>query len=318
MSLGVAAAWVALAPADPSERKTAFGAILDDGRVAEAHDALWAAVRSGRPVDPPRALPADYAHAFDQVWAAPRADSVAERWGAADPALLVVLPDHGRGRVSVSFNADQSAGFLDRRRRDAARSPGRWLVTAAYTSSLVWPAGVFVHEGRVRNAAPQSWDGVVVVGRDRSVRVLDASALRLGSRRLDLAATPEAWTDVLRAAEASGLTLFQQHLVVRRGRSAVSDNASEARAVRRALFETPAGTAAVYDSTPDALTLAALAARLVNDYGALRAVNLDTGTYSVAELHRDGHPPRSRSTLGSGVVLTSLLEIDAAAPPAVP
>ena len=295
-----------------AETSASFADLLARGDIAEAHGALWESVRSGNAPASPNPVPTDYRYAFESVWPEPPigVDSVAAAWSVNDSHLLAVLPNHGVGHVRVAFNAERSAGFLDARRRGAAATSGRWLVTAAYTSPLVWPAGAFVHDGWVRNPAPQDWDGLVLVGQDRSIRILDVRRLRLGDRRLDLEAQPRVWIDVLAAASRSGITLFQQHLVVRNGQTALQSGSSPRTALRRALFETRSGTVAVFDSGNEALSLAALADRLVGDYGAWRAVNLDTGTYSVAERHENGRLAESRSTLGSGVVITSLLEID--------
>ena len=156
--------------------------------------------------------------------------------------------------------------------------PKRLEMTAASTSEVQYPSGLFVVDGQVLNPILQAWNGLVILDSSGKLHIRNIESLEYQFQRFAIKQVHQDYLDFLKLAERQKFSMFQSPLLIHNGHLDASLEHTR-RARRRAIFQDHSGAVSLYDSFEKALTLYETARLLKEQYAALYAINLDMGPY---------------------------------------
>jgi hypothetical protein len=191
--------------------------------------------------------------------------------------------------------------------KEASDKKFLFTFTGAYTSSFKRPVGIFSVDGKILNPAIRNWDGLLLV-KDGVAQIIDARNINIGFKKLNVLNSIKDLRTFFRWIRENDLSILQSHMIVNNGKIAVKNIKSRLFS-RRAIFEDEDGTLHVYDSQEKKMSLFKLSEILVNKYKAIKAINLDVGTYDYAYKHIDGTTSKL-GLLDKVDLLSNIIEIE--------
>lgn len=249
------------------------------------------------PIPEAAAVPKDYQYFLTRVLPAFARSETTEP--TADPHLLGHFAKGTPYRAALIFT-----GFADTPRRYGAQLE----VTGGYTSEFQYPVGFFAVHGMVVNPALQPWDGLVIAHPDGHLEIHPTDDPHLTPEPLNIKGSQQDYRRFLHLVESRKLSVFQSHLLVGLGQNLVQPRAGQPSVRRRVLFRDRQGGLGLYDSLDTPLTLYDVAKILLENYHALYAVNLDTGSYNYCVYLRDGIMQRDCGALKAKAHLSNILQ----------
>lgn len=171
------------------------------------------------------------------------------------------------------------------------------------------PVGLFLHRGTVLNGQIGKMDGVLLVVPGEMPTIQHRERIAIGDYRFDLT-DPASRKNFIVLSGRLGLSMFQSHLLIHRGKMDVRPLKSARKAVRRLLVQDKDGLALV--QTPFPMTLFAAANWADKTFRPIMALNLDMGTYNYCMRHDAGARKKCGRVNAAGVaILSNLLRFHA-------
>ncbi len=187
------------------------------------------------------------------------------------------------------------------------------LLTGTYSSPDGQVEGLVIDRGTIVRPGVYPWDGILLALPGGRFEIANVSAVPTPRGTFDLKANKQHRKDFFSYAGKAGISAIQSHLLVTDGRVDVTerDNAKIFR--RRLLMQDASGRIAVFDSSPDRISLYE-AARIARErYGAQFAINLDMGTYDFCYMKSPGKPGTNCGLSPDTAKLTNILKFSYAA-----
>lgn len=157
------------------------------------------------------------------------------------------------------------------------------FAVGAYTAGSNKPASFVIEDGKTKNYLLADYDGLLVVYKDKSFRIVRRRDLRLSdltrmqsdTQKMDIASSLYDFSNI---AGRESIDMFQSHLLVHNGELLVSKNAPQRIEERRALVEYDGGSYGIVSSPQDfGFSLFEFATLLRRIPGIRTALNLDVG-----------------------------------------
>jgi hypothetical protein len=193
------------------------------------------------------------------------------------------LPDENKNNVSknnilsrVDKNTFVELVYLNKKTYNF-KSDDKLVITGAYTSSYKRPVGLFTINGEIINPAIRDWSGLVIISNGK-VYIENAKNIVLNFRRLNIVDSLDDLRVFIDWVEDNKASVFQSHLVVNNSLPKASSKNAKFR--RRMIYEDINNDIFIYDSYEKELTLFDAANFLIKEHNAIKAVNLDMGTYN--------------------------------------
>ena len=184
--------------------------------------------------------------------------------------------------------------------------PKRLEMTAAETSDFLYPAGLFVVDGKVLNPVIQNWNGLVILDDSGRLHIRHIDNLEYEFRQFRIKQSHQDYLDFLKLAERQDFSIFQSPLLINDGHIDVSqDNTKRFR--RRVIFQDQYEAISIYDSFEKELTLDETAYILREQYGAMYAINLDMGPYGYCGRYENDQRVALYGGKGKHVQLSNIL-----------
>lgn len=230
-------------------------------------------------------------------------------WAAAAAAEVQGTACAGSGAAEILLAPEALAGL------DAAPS-GAITVTGAYTAAAPdlradghpRPVGLFIHRGRGITPNLARMDGLLVVARDGTARIVTVGAAPMAGALHDLRRVSERRA-FARAAAETGASVLQSHLVIRDGRLDLRPVEGAPRAPRRLLLAHADGRLSLWRARRP-VTLHEAAVEVLAAQAPTMALNLDTGSYDFCErMGPSGPVPCGLLTREGAARLSNLLRL---------
>jgi hypothetical protein len=254
-------------------------------------------------------IPYDYAFFFKNCL--PAYSNSLKKAGAtfSDENILLSLPRDANYKATIFINRSNIPAEDLSRAVDSKGSPNRLVISGTYTSPFNLPVGLTIDNGEIINPAIQKFDGILIINSNGRIHITHIDDLQHDFRDLRIKSSFSDFKEFMDLAAKEKLTVIQSFLIINHGEITFEESPSKEKIRRRILFETEDKGIHIFDSFDKTLTLFEAAKYLKDNYRAVNAISLETGTFNFCTLYKGNHLTDC-SELKKAAVLSNLLIFD--------